>query len=170
MARYCLEERNARFATERGSEEAEVVSGFAAAGVMRELHYGNRWLAIGSIVAGIILAIAVAPDVPAPRMFSDKLQHLAAFGFLMVWFSALFKPRVWWFVALLLLAYGCLIEILQMRLPYRDAEIRDVVFDVAGILLGWMAAASGLGNWAVAVESRLLRNPERSRAAVRRKP
>ena len=44
-------------------------------------------------------------------------------------------------------------ELLQSRVSYRYAEVNDALFDLGGILLGWLLAFAGLRRWAAKVES-----------------
>ena len=104
-----------------------------------------------------VLYFALAPS-PALMFFkSDKAGHLTAFTVLMLWFGGIFRLRMSPFVALGLLAFGIMIELLQNRLDYRSAEIADAVFDCGGILIGWALVATAIGRWAGAVESWLPR-------------
>ena len=49
--------------------------------------------------------------------------------------------------------YGLLIELLQMLTPTRQAEVMDLVADVAGVLLGWLLCTAGFARWCRTVES-----------------
>ena len=71
----------------------------------------------------------------------------------MTWFGGVFRTRRVRWVALALLFYGILIELLQSRLPYRQAEAADVESDLCGILLGWILVAIGLRHWTVKKDS-----------------
>ncbi len=87
--------------------------------------------------------------------FGDKVAHFLAFFILMIWFSGVFRVRLTPWVALGLLGFGILIEIIQSRLPYRSAELADVMFNAGGILLAWGLAAAGIGRWMIFIESQL---------------
>ena len=87
--------------------------------------------------------------------FGDKVAHFLAFFILMIWFSGVFRVRLTPWVALGLLGFGILIEIIQSRLPYRSAELADVMFNAGGILLAWGLAAAGIGRWMTFLESQL---------------
>jgi VanZ family protein len=86
---------------------------------------------------------------------NDKSAHFISFAILMCWFSGVFRPRWFLFLALLLVGFGIGIELLQSQLTYRSAEIADALFDFAGILVAWIVAAAGLDRWAEFVEARL---------------
>jgi len=107
-----------------------------------------RLLRIG-VVATILLGIAIAvltlapvssQDVPG----SDKLHHALAFAALA--FPLPFaRPRLAIPVALVVIAYGGMIELIQ---PYfgRNAEWADFLADILGAVLGAALGAQS-GKW-----------------------
>jgi glycopeptide antibiotics resistance protein len=52
---------------------------------------------------------------------------------------ALQSLREWWRVALLALAYSATIELIQLVVPDRAADVDDVIVNVIGALLGYLA-------------------------------
>lgn len=121
---------------------------------MRALQYGYFWLTGGIVFLGAVLYFTLTPATSLIVISSDKTAHFLVFTALMLWFGGIFRLRKAPFVVLGLLAFGILIELLQSRLDYRSAEMADVLYDFGGILLGWALAATGLGRWAGAIESR----------------
>lgn len=121
---------------------------------MLPLRFRWLWLGGGLVQLGIILYLALrqGPAVDG-LLISDKAAHIAAFLYLMTWFGGVFPPRRMRRVSLALLSYGILIEILQSRLSYRQAEVADIASDLCGILLGWIFLAIGLRHWTSKVES-----------------
>ena len=90
------------------------------------------WIALaGSYLLSVLPGETVAPLFS----WSDKLNHLAAFvvlGFLL--------RRGWsieyWLGAVLLILYGCFIEVSQLFAIHRSAEWADVVADTFGTMVG----------------------------------
>ena len=121
---------------------------------MRSLRFGRFWLVSGLVLLMAILVLALSPSnrTVTVELFSDKLMHGLTFFVLMVWFCGIFRMRLAPVIALSLMSYGILIEFLQSRLPYRSAELGDVIFDCAGILLGWAVSYAGLKVWTQTVE------------------
>jgi VanZ family protein len=112
------------------------------------LRYGRVWLSLG--LAALLLGVLVAMrPVGGALLFTlgDKVAHAAAFATFAVWFGGLVESRLMWRVALALLAYGVLIEVLQSLVPYRSADSQDLAADAVGILLGWLVSAAGLSHW-----------------------
>jgi VanZ family protein len=115
---------------------------------MLPLRYGRYWLGLG--VAALVLGVLVAMRPTGGTLLftlGDKVAHAAAFATFAIWFGGLVESRVMWRVALALLAYGLLIELLQSLVPYRSADSRDLAADAVGILLGWLVSAAGLSQW-----------------------
>jgi len=120
---------------------------------MKPLRFAYVWLAGGIFLMILVLDSTVLPGRGRGLWLNDKWAHFLAFFILMTWFSGVFRDRVIAWVALGLLGFGIVIELVQSRLPYRSAELADVVFDAGGILLAWALAAAGVGRWTLYLES-----------------
>lgn len=99
-----------------------------------------------ALLALLVVAIgwlALSPRPPA--VFStgwDKGNHLLAFATLAVAasFGSVAAARRRLAIALWLLGYGALIEVLQHWVPGRSSEFADLVADAVGIAFGlWLA-------------------------------
>ena len=75
-------------------------------------------------------------DVNSSVSLSDKLLHLFCFLYLTIisWLSRIIYNELWLYV--IVLAYGILIEIVQIYIPYRSFEFLDIFADFLGILAG----------------------------------
>jgi len=77
-------------------------------------------------------------DVPSTN---DKFTHLLAFGYLTGAFMLAYRRwSTWQRTAVVMFAYGVLIEVVQAFLPYRSFDLRDLLADGVGIVV----ALSGL--------------------------
>jgi VanZ family protein len=87
------------------------------------------------VVSWLAFAPVAQPDTVAHL---DKLRHVFAFVVLALVASWAWAPgrRTLLAVALGLLAYGALIELVQMQLPSREASWADWAADALGIVLG----------------------------------
>lgn len=98
------------------------------------------------LVAGFWLALlfttysAFAPPdlVRAPR-FSDMALHTIAFFMLTNLLQMAYLPRRAALATVLLLAYAVLIELVQLGLPDRSGEMKDLLFGGLGIVSGLLA-------------------------------
>ncbi len=124
--------------------------------VLLPLRYAHVWTTLGGMLLAVILILALMPNPPPlPFAYNDKTTHALAFMALMVWFSGVIEMRRLPMLAICLVAYGVLIELLQSLTESRQPELLDVGADVAGILLGWILAIAGLRRWCVWLESGL---------------
>ena len=75
-------------------------------------------------------------EVQSIANLSDKFLHFSCFLYLtiMSWLSRIFYKELWLYV--IVLAYGILIEIVQIYIPYRSFEFLDIFADFLGVLAG----------------------------------
>ncbi|WP_417349169.1 VanZ family protein [Ferrimonas sp.] len=74
------------------------------------------------------------PSYPQPIAHTDKLGHLFGFAALAMMLHLAFDwPR--WQQLLVLAGYAGLVELVQSRLPYRQADPMDFLADMAGALM-----------------------------------
>ena len=99
------------------------------------------WRALLLVLLCVITLLALAPAPPEEASLGwDKLNHFAAFAALAV-VAALGYARATLAVALGLLGYGALIELLQALTPSRSADWADLLADGLGIGIGLLIAA-----------------------------
>jgi VanZ family protein len=103
----------------------------------------KRWvwrLALAALVVVIaVLALAPAESVSAPG--SDKLHHVLAFAALMFVGGLALRPGAARLtgMALVLIGYGLLIELVQLQIEGRYGSLDDWLADAFGIGLGLIA-------------------------------
>ena len=88
-----------------------------------------------SIVLISILSIQEI-EVESSIDLSDKFIHFSCFLYLSIisWLSRIIYKELWLYV--IVLAYGILIEIVQIYIPYRSFEFLDIFADFLGIVAG----------------------------------
>ena len=97
---------------------------------MKSLRYRYFWLAGGIALLAIVLNLSLMPGHGRNLgLMGDKVAHFGAFFVLMIWFCGVFRTRMTPWVALGLMAFGVRIELLQMRVPNRSAELFDAFAD-----------------------------------------
>ena len=134
---------------------------------MLALKYSRSWQITGFMCLALIITMALLPDVlfwsfdpHAAFKLSDKGLYIFTFTFLTVWFSGQYSRQSYWRLAIGLIAFGALIEIVQGMVNYRSSEWLDLTADGAGIVLGLIIARTGMGGWSLRVEQWLEKRDE----------
>lgn len=125
---------------------------------MRSLHWVWLWLPIGWLIAATMLVLSLLPNPPGPAgLLTDKQLHAIAFGTLTLWFAGIYSRRRYGWLALVMLAFGVLIEVAQMGVSRRVSEWGDIFADGVGIVAGLLLALAGLDQWCQWLERTLRR-------------
>lgn len=121
---------------------------------MRSLRYGLWWSGIGlSLVLVVLYFCLEPPGAGGVFLIPDKLSHALAFFGLTAWFAALVERRYYGLVAMLMLALGIAIELLQGWMALgRSAELADVYADAIGVALGLAISLPIRESWLQRVE------------------
>lgn len=91
--------------------------------------------------------MALAPSPPDPGFeVSDIVLHAFAFSYLTLAVGTAYPSVGAVYVAAWMLGYGAAIEVLQGFGTARHAELKDLLVDAAGILVG-LGALRLLGGW-----------------------
>lgn len=97
------------------------------------------WGALGLAVASHLWGL-YSQGQPGPPMFPgfDKVAHLGSFALVMLTGLLVgYRPRT---LAVVLVAHALVSEVVQHTLlPGRSGDVVDLVADVAGVALGWLA-------------------------------
>jgi VanZ family protein len=123
--------------------------------VLPGLRYWRFWVLGGFGLAAVITALSLMPAQQLPEAgVSDKVGHILAYVSLAFWFGGITARRSYGWLALVLIVYGVLIELLQALMGWgRHADIYDIGADVAGIATGLLLALTPAGRWASWLES-----------------
>jgi VanZ family protein len=109
--------------------------------------HSRAWRALLFVLIAVVSYLALSPKPPpGVDLGWDKLNHALAFTTL-AFAASLGQPgplrtRLVWLAGLL--AFGGLIEILQLFVPGRSAEWADLLADAVGIALGAVVAVGVL--------------------------
>lgn len=112
------------------------------------LRYHGLWLALGWVWIAVVIFLSLTPHPPEIEMTSgDKIGHVLAYTFLMLWFCQLYRTRAKkWSIALGLVALGIAIEFAQEQTGYRQFEIADMGADGIGVAIGLLLGETLLAN------------------------
>lgn len=109
------------------------------------------YLAVAAMVCVCVLLFAPSSGLPAdtPRWINDKVAHGTVFtGLGFLWMQYLRKPGL---TFLLLALFAFFTEIVQYLLPasfLRSFDLKDIVADVTGILVGLVVSVVFDRLWA----------------------
>lgn len=94
-----------------------------------------------SAAVGLTIAIGVLSSLPGKGVsHSSNLDpdHIVAYVFLTIfWLLAWGKRLPRTFIAIGVVGYGCILELLQIGIPGREAIWLDLVANCLGVLIGW---------------------------------
>ena len=122
---------------------------------MLQLRRRRLWIALSTVLLAAVFFVCLQPGLgfPAPDGL-DKVEHLAAYVLLALWFTGLVARGRYWAVAAGLMAMGLLIEVLQWRMNLgRSAEGLDMLANTLGVGIGIAIALLATGGWAPRLES-----------------
>jgi VanZ family protein len=108
------------------------------------------WWGLGLVLVGLAIYYCLVPanEIPGAFDFNDKLNHLLGHGCLAIYFAGLVPRRSWWKIFVFLLLLGVAIEFAQYYMNLgRQGDVRDVIANCAGAVLGLLLAWLGLSRW-----------------------
>jgi len=123
--------------------------------IVPRLRWHAWWVAIGVLIMGWVLWMALRPDPGLALRFpyGDKLLHATTFTCLMGWWGNVYRMRRGRIgAALLCLAFGIFIEFAQWLCPPRDADAFDVLADAVGIAIAWLLLRTPLAEVLAGIE------------------
>lgn len=120
------------------------------------LQHRRFWLAGGWLLLGLVLYLSLMPSPPEPLSFphADKLEHGLAYVALALWFCQIYLRRPSRIIVVVsLIAMGVAVEFIQGWSGYRYFDVRDMLANSLGALLGYGLAHTALGRLFVLIES-----------------
>ena len=124
---------------------------------MLPLRFPKLWTAVAWLLtAGVIVGSLLPGDVVAAIHVRDKVLHAGSYFILMVSFAGFYRRGLYPIVAVVLLALGVSLDLLQLLTETRSFDWNDIAMNTAGIAAGLVLSWSLLGGWCQRVEQRLL--------------
>ncbi len=114
------------------------------------------WRSIALAMLAITVWLSLAPRIPqiaASVLPWDKAQHVLAYACLMWWCAQAFRkcsPLLW---IVLLFLMGVSLELLQHQTAARHLDLKDVIANSIGVLLGFLLWLTPLGGTLQAIDS-----------------
>ncbi len=112
------------------------------------------WVGLGwvFIICAVIASLLPVKKLP-PTHMSDKFEHAIAYALLTLWFTGMYSRSSYVRIGLGMFVLGVAIEIAQGAMPFgRQMDVRDMIANTTGIVIGLVIAALGLGGWAQRLE------------------
>jgi uncharacterized protein YfiM (DUF2279 family) len=120
---------------------------------MLPLRYPWFWLAVGwALAAGVSVGSLLPGGVVASVSAHDKLLHAGSYFILMIWFAGAYEARRHFSIALVLMAAGAGLDLVQNLTETRSFSVFDVFANCVGVGVGLVLAWSGLGGWCLRIE------------------
>ena len=122
-----------------------------------DLRYAKLWLSAAFILLAIMLVISVnAPLMDAvDEITDDWVVHILGFMVITSAFCGPLQPRYQNWILGIFLAFGVLIELVQLAIPGRSASLFDLLANMVGLSLAWYFLRSRYGDWCRWIENRL---------------
>jgi VanZ family protein len=123
----------------------------------KDLRYAPLWLVAAFVLLAVMLVISFnAPLMDAvDEVTDDWVVHILGFMVITVAFCGPLQPRYRTRVFIAFLAFGVVIELVQLAIPGRTASLLDMSANVVGLLIGWYFLRSRYGDWCLWLEQRL---------------
>ena len=121
------------------------------------LRYSWFWLGLGVLFILVVTIASLIDLKPVKDMLvQDKLMHVLTYGFLMGWFSQIYKPHFARFLlAVSLIVLGVGIEFMQGLVAFRQFEVLDMLANAVGVIIAWALSYTWMGNILLWCESLL---------------
>lgn len=124
--------------------------------------YRYLWVVCGCLLLAAIVYASLTSSIPVPhKNHADKLLHAGSYLILMLWWLQLY-PRLLMrlLLALMFIALGAGIEVLQSYHPLRYFDVADMIANALGVLLGLIMGLYCAGEWLLKVEHFFIRIQE----------
>ena len=106
------------------------------------LRFRWLWELVGALLICFVVYESLTRNpIEIPLEHGDKYGHALAYATLMFWFAQLHdeaRVRLAW--AMAFVAMGVALEFLQGLTDYRAFDVRDMIADAYGVLIGWIVA------------------------------
>jgi hypothetical protein len=126
---------------------------------IKSLRYLKLWLLLGWIQVGLVILFSLIPQPleMAGALGMDKLIHLIAYTFVMLWFGlCLTTDRSYRNLGIGLIFMGIVLELIQGRLDYRSMSYLDMTANILGVSFGWLLARTRFSQILVFMEIKVL--------------
>jgi VanZ family protein len=124
---------------------------------MLPLRYPWLWMLLGwTLIAGVIYGSLAPAGVMRALPVTDDIMHASSYGLLMTWFAGLYSRNRYVWIALVVLALGLALEIVQSQLSYRSFDPFDLLSNAIGVSVGFILSFWVFAGWCQRLEKRFI--------------
>jgi VanZ family protein len=108
------------------------------------------WWGFGVVIVLAALVVCLVPGHELPGAFemNDKVAHVIGHALMAMYFAGLVPRSRWWKIFVFLLLLGGAIELAQYSMQVgREGDVRDLVANSCGAVLGLVLGWLGLARW-----------------------
>jgi len=118
----------------------------------------NISLIFGYFLVAVLIYVCLTPNPPDTSgvTFGDKIAHLTGYALLFLWFAQIYQRAAQIKPVIALILLGIAVEIAQSFTDYRTFEYADMLANSAGVIIGWLIAATPLASLLYQLEKRFL--------------
>ena len=123
------------------------------------LRFNRIWKTVNFFILFLVTIIMLAPptwfvfgDISKSFFLNDKFLHMCVFFIMTIWLSGQYTFDSFKKIGFLLFLFGAFIEIIQFVLPYRNAELLDLLANLLGIFIAIVVANLGYFGWLLKLE------------------
>ena len=119
------------------------------------LRFPRLWVTLGWVfVVAASVASLLPGGTPGLDLANDKVEHIAGYAGLTLWFAGIYPRSRYWLIALGLLTMGIVMEFAQGWMHMgRQRDFADVIANSTGIAVGMLLALTILGGWMQKMEN-----------------
>jgi VanZ family protein len=117
------------------------------------LRYPWVWWSVGCLLAAGVTVGSLMPSSYIGNVaIRDKPLHLMTYLLLMLWFAGIYRRERHWILAIVIFAFGFVLDAAQSWTATRSFDLADVSANAGGILVGLVLAWFLFAGWCRRVE------------------
>ena len=123
------------------------------------LRFNKIWKTVNFFILFLVTVIMLAPltwfasaGISKSFFLNDKFLHMCIFFIITIWLSGQYTFDSFKKIGFLLFLFGAFMETIQFVLPYRNAELLDLLANLLGIFIAIVVANLGYFGWLLKLE------------------
>ena len=124
------------------------------------LRFNRIWKTVNFFIFLLVATIMLVPptwfvsdEISKSFFLNDKFLHMCVFFTMTIWLSGQYTFDSFKKIGFLLFLFGVFIEIIQFSLPFRNAELLDLLANLLGIFIAIVVANLGYFGWLLKLET-----------------